>query len=215
MKQQLSKKRGFLALSLILSFVLGMGTNIVLGNQKTTRTIDCEEITSSQIPNIHPSQSLDASPSNGAVITQEAFGSWVQNMTNINLPNYEFVPSLSHFGLSANAINKELSFNQRELLTQSGHATIGEDTATEKNVVFSNGTKVFTVAFMINDSIIGNDFQGSDWLYSEQDVYAVPLVMSYKNIIILTTLQDTTAYVDYVEAIQLSTAVIEYLSEYD
>ncbi|MGE7367106.1 hypothetical protein ACQKKE_10845, partial [Desemzia incerta] len=64
------------------------------------------------------------------------------------------------------------------------------------------------------DKNITNDFQGSDWLYFSQDnVYCVPFVMTYKNMIILTTLQDTASPVDYGEAIDLSILIVEKLEQ--
>lgn len=146
------------------------------------------------------------------IIMQEDFNKWVLNISQIHIPNYEFESDLSNYGFSASAIDKELSFNKREVLTTSGKIEFEMDLATEKTIAFSNGTKIFSVAFMINDKNIGSNFQGSDWLYSTQSVYAIPLIMTYKNIIILTTLQDTKDYVDFVEAINLSKIIIENLN---
>ncbi|MFL2106006.1 hypothetical protein [Desemzia sp. FAM 23991] len=116
---------------------------------------------------------------------------------------------MSNLGDSVTVIDKELSFNKREFLTSDGELS---DKSTQKTITYVNGTKYFTISFMRNEENITNDFQGSDWLYfSQDDVYCVPLIMTYKNIIILTTLQDTAVPVDYREAIDLSILIVEKL----
>ena len=145
------------------------------------------------------------------LITEPGFDIWVRQVSKIQLPDYQLDPDLSNLGNSVTAIYKELSFNKREFLTSDGELS---GKSTQKNITYVNGTKYFTISFMRNDENINNDFQGSDWLYFSQDnVYCVPLVMTYKNMIVLMTLQDTAAPVDYGEAIDLSILIVEKLEQ--
>lgn len=149
-----------------------------------------------------------------ALITEPGFDTWVRQVSKIQLPDYQLDPNLSNLGNSVTAIDKELSFNKREFLTSDGELSSGSDKATEKTITYVNGTKYFTISFMRNEENITNDFQGSDWLYFSQDnVYCVPFVMTYKNMIVLTTLQDTASPVDYGEAIDLSILIVEKLEQ--
>ena len=145
------------------------------------------------------------------LITEPGFDTWVRQVSKIQLPDYQLSPELSNLGNSVTVIDKELSFNKREFLTSDGELS---GKSTQKNITYVNGTKHFTVSFMRNEENITNDFQGSDWLYiSQDDVYCVPLIMTYKNMIILTTLQDTASPVDYGEAIDLSILIVEKLEQ--
>ena len=146
-------------------------------------------------------------------IKQEQFNEILERMALVDLENYLFNPEKSDYGMSVRAIDKELSFGKREILSLSGKVEMFTDISTEKAIRFYDGSKVFTVTMMINSTIITNDFQGGDWLYMTQDVYCVPYVMSYKNIIVMTTLQDTEDYVDYVEGINLTKRIVEELSK--
>ena len=146
------------------------------------------------------------------LITQAGFDDWVLEISKTSIPDYQLDIDLSNLGNSVRAMNKELSFNKREILTSDGNISAGVDTSTEKTITYTNGTKYFTVSFMRNENNITDDFQGSDWLYfTQENVYCVPLLMTYKNMIILTTLQDTATPVDYAEAIDLSTLIVENL----
>lgn len=145
------------------------------------------------------------------LITEPGFDTWVRQVSKIQLPDYQLSPELSNLGNSVTVIDKELSFNKREFLTSDGELS---GKSTQKNITYVNGTKHFTVSFMRNEENITNDFQGSDWLFiSQDDVYCVPLIMTYKNMIILTTLQDTASPVDYGEAIDLSILIVEKLEQ--
>lgn len=148
------------------------------------------------------------------LITEPGFDAWIRKVSKIQLPDYQLDPELSNLGNSVTVIDKKLSFNKREFLTSDGELSSGSDKATEKTLTYVNGTKYFTISFMRNEENITNDFQGSDWLYFSQDnVYCVPFVMTYKNMIVLTTLQDTASPVDYGEAIDLSILIVEKLEQ--
>lgn len=153
------------------------------------------------------------SADNEWLIAQEHFDAWVLDIAQTNIPGYKFNSEMSNTGFSARAMNKELSFGKREILTTTGEIDFGKDTSTEKTLVYENKSKFFTVSFMINSTDIGQDFQGSDWLYSEKEVFSVPLIVTYKNLIILTTLQDQENYVNYEEAIELSQLIVKKIKE--
>lgn len=198
----IKKKKYFIIIfSLCLCFIAGIGVSYLLFKSDAEMTINPDKNNSVYKSSIQEQDNL---------IKQEDFDSWVRDISNTEITGYEFKSNLSNFGLSARAMNKELSFNKREILTSTGEIDFGVDSSTEKTIAYISGTKTFTVAFMRNEKNINDDFQGSDWLYTTQDnVYCVPLIMTYKNMIILTTLQDTDNYVDYFEAIELSKLIIK------
>lgn len=201
---------------LLLSFVVGsVLTYSVLQFGAKENTKDYEEVVldkDSQIEDnsvaIKPVTKTEPQEK-VTLITQAGFDDWVRKISKTLIPDYQLDLDLSNLGNSARAMNKELSFDKREILTSDGNISVGVDMSTEKTITYVSGTKYFTVSFMRNENNITDDFQGSDWLYSTQEnVYCVPLIMTYKNMIILMTLQDTTTPVDYVEAIELSKLIV-------
>ncbi|MFL2099842.1 hypothetical protein [Desemzia sp. FAM 24101] len=220
MKKNYTKKKykkvfGFI-FCILVSFVLGSIITYFLMSLDTTESPEQHEITVEDKVSVSESNSADtdivantASQEKVTLITEPGFDAWVRQISKIQIPDYQLDPDLSNLGDSVTVIDKELSFNKREFLTSDGELS---DKSTQKTITYVNGTKYFTISFMRNEENITNDFQGSDWLYfSQDDVYCVPLIMTYKNIIILTTLQDTAVPVDYREAIDLSILIVEKL----
>lgn len=223
MKNNYTKKKhkkafGFI-FCILVSFVLGSILTYFLMSFDTLTSSEQQEKTEEDRISVSESNSTDtdivadtASQEKVTLITELGFDAWVRQISKIQIPNYQLDPDLSNLGNSVRVMNKELSFNKREFLTSDDELSSGPDKSTEKTITYVNGTKYFTISFMRNEENITNDFQGSDWLYTSQDdVYCVPLIMTYKNMIILSTLQDTAVPVDYVEAIDLSILIVEKL----
>jgi hypothetical protein len=201
-------KRNFVTFLLVL---IGFAAGFFFSNIKD-QNIDLGIESNTNIEGLDTNKEIEGQQEiNQPIVDQKDFDQWASMFEEMDLVGYEFSPELSNFGASARAMNKELSFNKREILTTTGKIDLVKENSTEKTFSYVNGSKIFTVAVMINNQYIGNDFQGSDWLYAEKEVYAVPLVMTYENIIVLTTLQDTVNNVDYFEAIDLSKQIINII----
>lgn len=200
----MKKIKKYLVIFSLVLFGFVVGTFFNIGSNKEKSVTENKD----KVENLENDKDTEV---HQEIVNQESFDQWASIFKEMDLMDYEFSSELSNFGASARAMNKELSFNKREILTTTGKIDLAKENSTEKTFSYVNGSKIFTVAVMINDQYIGNDFQGSDWLYAEKEVYAVPLVMTYENIIILTTLQDTVNNVDYFEAIDLSKQIINII----
>ena len=161
-----------------------------------------------------PQDNFSKQEKTAAKMTRKNYLAAIENLRTLTPANYKYDEENSYQRFEYNAADEVLAFGSRNLLTLTGEVTIKEDTATERVVRFADGTKIFSVALIWLDESIGNDFLGSDWLFGDLGhANCIPFLMSYKNILLLTTLQDTKP-VDAAEAYELSEVIVQLIKNY-
>lgn len=128
----------------------------------------------------------------------------------LSFPEYHLNTDISFLSPSVRAIEPDLSFGKRQFLTVDGEMDFDDDTSTERVLYFDSNQKRFAISLIYTETNIGNDFLGSDWLAFTEENLSNSFLISFHNVLILTTLEGTQP-LDFNEINEIHSIIIEKL----
>lgn len=124
------------------------------------------------------------------VISFDEYVALFEDLKTLSIPGFSLNEEISFLSNGVRVIEPYLSFGRRQFLTLDGEMDSSKDHSTERVLYFDSGSKRLALSLIYTKTNLENDFLGSDWLVFTEKNQSNSFLISFHNLLILTTFLD-------------------------